>query len=98
MVDEKLFRDIVLVFDGFCNTSDMLISCNLVLEVFLRRIIMAKTHLIRKVDKSVYIKTACGLGNANKLTTTKLYDVTCRNCLRCMTLKEVQRYLGGSNG
>jgi hypothetical protein len=58
---------------------------------------MAKRHLIRTICDPL-IKTACGINPDSKKITLSPQDVSCSNCLRCMTKKEIQRYLGGSNG
>lgn len=53
-----------------------------------------QTHLIRVYDDSVYVKTACGLDTSKKVTSNPR-QVTCLSCIRCMTQKEVRKYLGG---
>ena len=54
---------------------------------------MAKRHLIRSLVTPVE-NTACGIDPNYKKITLSPQDVTCSNCLRCMTTKEVRKFLG----
>jgi len=51
-------------------------------------------HLVRIKENPEYVKTACGLGTSKHITTNPK-DVSCLSCIRCMTQKEVRKYLGG---
>lgn len=54
---------------------------------------MTKEHLIRIADVATY-KTACGIDAHFKWITIYPRGVTCQRCVRCMTPKEVARFLG----